>query len=165
MDEDEWSYKTKRKCWENPEELPISLTEPTKNVQETANLLRDFLKKETLPFKVLGEMEIYYSNRSVDDNLNERWDTAYLIIPVLKRGLLRKPKYDKLNAKHYIKIKLSINNTILGTWQEYEWDNGKVHRWYIKMEQIKTWKGLLDKFNKSIPSLKANSDIVNPSAR
>jgi len=167
-DEDEWSYKISKKYWEHPDELKINLPETIKEVKEIAILLKDFLETEKLPFKVLGEIEINYSNRSVDANLNERWDNAYLIIPVLKRGLLRKPKYDKLDAKHNIKIRVSISKPVLGTWQEYAWNSGSgnIHRWYIGMEQIRAWKELLEKFSISIPFLKANiNEIRNPSAR
>jgi hypothetical protein len=166
MDEDEWSYKIKRKCWEHPEELPIELSESTKDVKETAHLLKDFLEEETLPFKVLGEIEIDYSNKSVDMNLNERWGNAYITIPIMKRGFLRKPKYDKLEEKHYLKIRISLGKAKLSTWQEHAWSNGSIHRWYMEMEQIKAWKELLERFNSSFSSLKANfNEIRNPSAR
>jgi len=165
-DEDEWSYKISKKYWEHPDELRINLPETIKEVKEIAILLKDFLEEEKLPFKVLGEIEIDYSNRSVDANLNKRWDNAYVTIPVLKRGLLRKPKYDKFEEKHYIKVRVSVSKSILGTWQEHAWHSGSVHRWYIEMEQIRTWKELLEKFSVSLPSLKANSnEIRNPSAR
>lgn len=165
MTDEDWSYKISKKYWQNNEELKVELTEKVKDVKTIIHLLKDFLKKEKLPFKVLGEIEILYSNKSADASLDEHWGKAFLIIPVLKRGFFKNPRYDKCEGKHSIKIRVSLNEAKLETWQEHCWSGGNVHRWYMEMEQIKAWKELLEKFNKSLLSLESNSEIGNPSAR
>ena len=165
MTDEDWSYKISKKYWQNKEELAIELPEVVKDVRTVAYLLRSFLENEKLPFKVIGELEIDYSDKSADSNLIEHWGKAFIIIPVLERGFIRKPRYDKLSGKHYIKIRITLDKPNIHTWQQYAWDGGERHRWYLTMEQIKAWKEILEKFGKTLPSLKSNSDIGNPSAR
>jgi hypothetical protein len=165
MTDDDWSYKISKKYWQNKEELTIKLPQNIKDVKTVAYLLRTFLENEKCPFKIIGEIELLYSDKSADANLTEHWGRAYIIIPVLKRGILKKPRYDKLEEKHFIKVRISLDKSNLGTWQEHCWDNGNCHRWYMEMEQIKAWKELLEKFGKTLPSLKSSSEIGNPSAR
>lgn len=169
MTDNDWSYDISKKYWYNKNELRIESTEMVKDIKVVANLLKTFLEKEELPFKVLGEIELLYSDKSADSNLSEHWGRAYILIPVLKRRIFRKPcgekwvwQYNKLEGKHFIKVRISLNESNFGTWQEY---HDSKHRWYIEMEQIKTWKELLEKFSNSLPTLKSNSDIGNPSIR
>lgn len=160
-----WSYK--KKCWQNETELTIEFPENIKDVKAIANLLITFLDKEKLPFKVLGKIEIFYSDKRADSNMNEYWDHAYVMIPILERGILRKPRYDKMIGKHFIKVRISLGKSILGTWQEYRRNRESacsyIHVWYMELDQIKAWKELLEKFCKSLPLKKA--EIENPSAR
>lgn len=165
MTDEDWSYKIKKKCWENKEELEVNLPAKVKDVKAIAYLLRAFLENQNLPFKVIGKLELHYSDKSADANLTEHWGKAFIIIPVLQRGILRNPRYDKWEKKHYIKLRITLNKSTLGTWQEHCWDGGDCHRWYMEMEQIKAWKELLENFGKSLPSIKSSSEIGNPSAR
>lgn len=165
MTDDDWSYRISKKYWQNKEELKIKLPENIKDVKSAAYLLKTFLEKEKLPFKIFGEIELEYSDKSADASLNEHWGKAFIVIPVIKRSFLKNPRYDKLEAKHYLKVRLTLDDSTIESWQEHHWDAGSVHRWYMEMEQIRAWKELLEEFSKSLPSLRGNSDIGNPSSR
>ena len=165
MTDEDWHWSITKKHWESHDELPIEIPERVKDVKTVASLLRNFLEEEKLPFKILGKIEIFYSDKRADSNLNEIWNEAFVMIPILKRGILHKPNYDKLEGKHFLKVRISFGASKITTWQEYRWQY--THRWFMEMEQIKAWKVVLEKFGKTLPSLKGKSEIEigNPSAR
>ena len=154
-------FISKRKCWESDKELEITLPNKIKDVKLISSLLRAFLEKETVPFKIVRNIEIYYSGKKATDNLEEFWSHAFVMIQVQKRSFsYLNPFYDKDDKKHYIKVRFTINTDVFNSWQEYRFPDER--RWYLELEQIKAWKKLLEKFASTLSN---PQQIDNPSQR
>lgn len=162
MTDIEWKYHLSKEYWESSEKLRIEFQGEVKDVEAVASQLRSFLETQTLPFKILGKMQIRFSDKKANDKLEEYWSQAYVVIPIVKRTFSFLHKNEILNSKHFLKVQINSNSNKIASWQESDWQ--EACRWYLTMEQIKAWKGILEKFASTFIEKKI-SEIGNPSTR